>query len=106
MHATRKILVGGAILIFILTGIVFFCLDYYMSIQTETDIRRIAAVHLEGMMNDELNRFDAFKDIFFRRTQGLIEILNKANVNITFYRKFMNSDGPKSGHHKFGPIRA
>ena len=25
---------------------------------------------------------------------------------ITFYRKFMNSDGPKSGHRKFGPIRA
>ena len=81
MHHTNKVLVGGAILIFLLTGIVFFCLDYYMSIQTETDVRRIAAVHLEGMMNEELNRFEVIKEIFFRRSYGLLEILNDTNVN-------------------------
>ena len=80
MHTTRKILVAGSILIFLLTGLVFFCLDYYMSVQTETDIRRVASVHLEGMMNEELNRFEVVKDIFFRRNHGLIDIFNHLDV--------------------------
>ena len=77
MHASKKIIIGGLIFLFVLTGLIFFCLNSYMSSQTEKDVRRIASVHLEGMMGEELNRFEVIKQIFFRQcyaSRPLIEL--------------------------------
>ncbi|MBQ9537394.1 MAG: response regulator [Desulfovibrionaceae bacterium] len=77
MHASKKIIIGGLIFLFVLTGLIFFCLNSYMSSQTEKDVRRIASVHLEGMMGEELNRFEVIKQIFFRQCYALVKAFNR-----------------------------
>ncbi|MBQ7585917.1 MAG: response regulator [Desulfovibrionaceae bacterium] len=81
MHKTKKILIAGLFFIFILTGMVFLGLYSYMDEHTEEDVRRIALVHLEGMMNEELNRFEVIKSIFFRRNDALVEAITRLDVH-------------------------
>ncbi|MCR5258724.1 MAG: response regulator [Desulfovibrio sp.] len=50
-----------------LACLVFFALSHYMDSRTAQDVRRIAHVHLQGMLDQEKDRFEAIKAI--RRTQ-------------------------------------
>ena len=50
-----------------LACLVFFALSHYMDSRTSQDVRRIAHGHLQGMLEQEVNRFEAIKAI--RRTQ-------------------------------------
>ena len=50
-----------------LACLVFFALSTYMDGRTAQDVRRIAHVHLKGILDQEKDRFEAIKVI--RRTQ-------------------------------------
>ena len=50
-----------------LACLVFFALSTYMDGRTAQDVRRIAHVHLKGILEQEKDRFEAIKSI--RRTQ-------------------------------------
>ncbi|MCR5102700.1 MAG: response regulator [Butyrivibrio sp.] len=72
-----RLIVGGFVFIFFLAVIVFTSLNHYMDKQTEKDVRKIANVHLLGMANEEINRFEAVKDIRYTQVESMIEVVEK-----------------------------
>ena len=67
MKKEFKKIFAGLFFLLGLACIVFFALSRYMDSRTAQDVRRIAQVHLQGMMAQEANRFEDIKAI--RRTQ-------------------------------------
>ena len=67
MKKEFKKIFAGLFFLLGLACIVFFALSRYMDSRTAQDVRRIAQVHLQGMMDQEASRFEAIKAI--RRTQ-------------------------------------
>ncbi|MCR5259202.1 MAG: hypothetical protein K6E40_13720, partial [Desulfovibrio sp.] len=67
MKKEFKKIFAGLFFLLGLACIVFFALSRYMDSRTAQDMRRIAQVHLQGMMDQEASRFEAIKAI--RRTQ-------------------------------------
>ena len=54
-----KSIIGGLIFLVLLAIAVFTLLARHISDQTETDVRKIAHVHLKGICELESDRFDA-----------------------------------------------
>ena len=67
MTKQYKQIFAGLFFLLGLACIVFFALSSYMDGRTAQDVRRIAHVHLKGMLDQEKDRFEAIKSI--RRTQ-------------------------------------
>ncbi len=71
MKKEFKLIIGGFLFIFLLAIITFFSLNRYMDIQTEKDVRTIAQVHLQGVAEQELDRFEAIKAIRFTQIASM-----------------------------------
>ncbi len=71
MKKTYRLIVGGAVFILILAVVVFFSLNSYMDRKTESDVRNIAQVHLQGIAREENDRYEAIKDIRFSQVRSL-----------------------------------
>ncbi|MCR5257725.1 MAG: HAMP domain-containing histidine kinase, partial [Desulfovibrio sp.] len=67
MKKEFKKIFAGLFFLLGLACLVFFALSHYMDSRTAQDVRRIAHVHLQGMMDQEESRFETIKSI--RRTQ-------------------------------------
>jgi len=67
MKKEFKEIFAGLFFLLGLACLVFFALSHYMDSRTSQDVRRIAHAHLQGMLEQEANRFEAIKAI--RRTQ-------------------------------------
>ncbi|MCR5260199.1 MAG: hypothetical protein K6E40_18920, partial [Desulfovibrio sp.] len=67
MKKKFKEIFAGLFFLLGLACLVFFALSHYMVSRTSQDVRRIAHAHLQGMLEQEANRFEAIKAI--RRTQ-------------------------------------
>ena len=67
MRKEFKQIFAGMCLLLGLACIVFFALARYMDARTAQDVRRIAQVHLKGMLDQQSDIFEAIKSI--RRTQ-------------------------------------
>ncbi|SDB69472.1 hybrid sensor histidine kinase/response regulator [Butyrivibrio sp. INlla16] len=63
MKKEFKLIIGGFLFIFILAVATFMTLNAFMDTQTEKDVRTIAQVHLQGVAEQELDRFEAIKSI-------------------------------------------
>ncbi|MCR5627951.1 MAG: response regulator [Lachnospiraceae bacterium] len=81
MKKEYKYIVIGLVTTIILSTVLFLSLNKYMDIQTEKDIRAIANVHLMGMASEELNRFDAVKQIRFSQVDSMLEEVNELGEN-------------------------
>ncbi len=77
MKKTYRLIVGGAVFILILVVLVFFSLNSYMDRKTENDVRNIARVHIQGMANEENDRYEAIKDIRFSQIRSLRNSIKK-----------------------------
>ncbi len=56
---------------------IFFFLFRYMDSETVWRVRDIAQVHLHGMSNQEVNRYEAIKSLRFRQMGMMIEPLHE-----------------------------
>lgn len=71
MKKEYRLIIEGFIFIFILAVITFSTMNRYMDLQTEKDVRTIAQVHLQGVAEQELNRFEAIKAIRFSQMSSM-----------------------------------
>lgn len=71
MKKEFRLIVGGFLFIFALAIVTFASLNGYMNKQTEKDVRTIAQVHLQGVADQELNRFEAIKTIRFTQIASM-----------------------------------
>ena len=73
MRHDTKVIVGGLLFIFILAIVVFLSLNRYMDMQTEKDVRQIADVYLQGVVDQEADRFESIKSIRFTQLDAMLE---------------------------------
>ncbi len=83
MNKKMGMIVGGLGFLLILSVAVLLGLNIYMDGQTEKDVRNIANVHLEGMTNSEVDRFDSIKDIRFSQIDSMIENVEEMGESVS-----------------------
>ena len=71
MKKESKVIIGGSIFILVLIVAVFLILNIYMNQQTEQDVREIGKVYLEGTSEQQIDRYNAVKQIRFSQMDVL-----------------------------------
>ena len=77
MTKEYKQIFAGLFFLLGLACLVFFALSHYMDGRTAQDVRRIAHVHLKGMMDQETSRFEAIKAIRLTQLDSLKATLQR-----------------------------
>ncbi len=80
MRKDFKFIAGGLTFIALVAVCIFFCLFRYMDSETVRRVKDVAQVHLHGMSNQEMNRYEAIKSLRFRQTGMKIETLHEKGV--------------------------
>ena len=73
MNSKRNFLLilCSVVFLLVLSAVTFLTLDRHMDTETEKDVREIARVHLQGVANEEVNRFNAVKRIRFAQVDDI-----------------------------------
>ncbi len=83
MKKEFRLIAGGFLFIVILAVITFASMNAFMNVQTEKDVRTIAQVHLQGIAEQEMNRYEAIKTLRFGQIASLKkEILDNNTQNV------------------------
>ena len=69
---TFGLIIGGMVFVIVLAVATFVSLNRYMDRHTEQDVQEIAQVHLLGVADEEVNRFNAVKKIRFAQNDDVI----------------------------------
>ena len=77
MKKQYKQIFAGLFFLLGLASLVFFALSNYMDSRTAQDVRKIAYVHLKGMMDQETSRFESIKAIRFTQVDSLKATLQR-----------------------------
>lgn len=80
MRKDFKFIAGGLTFIALVAVCIFFCLFRYMDSETVRRVKDVAQVHLHGMSNQEMNRYEAIKSLRFRQMGMKIETLHEKGV--------------------------
>lgn len=68
---TFWLILGSVVFLMALAVATFLTLNRYMDGETEKDVQEIARVHLQGVANEEVNRFNAVKKIRFAQVDDI-----------------------------------
>nr|MCR5747773.1 hypothetical protein [Lachnospiraceae bacterium] len=83
MKKEYKVIIAGGLFIFALAIVVFTSLNKYMDGQTESDVRSIGKVYLQGIVNEELEHFNSIKTIRFTQINSMVKELQKNGTDDT-----------------------